>query len=162
MPTSIFFQNVDNRNEQKLIEDLVVECIQQYGIDLLYCPRTLKNPDALYGTDTVSEYNSFYMQEFYLKSTQGMSAQSEFLSKFNIEVRDQVYLSCAVRSFSDNVGTQAGILRPQEGDIIWIPMTNDAVVIKYVDHTPVYYQMGTVQFFDLTCEVWEYSSEILN
>jgi hypothetical protein len=162
MPTSIFFQNADNRNEQKLIDDLIVESIKQFGIDCFYLPRTIKNQDLLYGTDTVSEYNSSYLMEFYVKSTQSLSAQSEFLSKFNVEIRDQIYLSCAVRSFYENVGAKEGINRPREGDLLWIPMSNDAVVIKYVDPKPVFYQMGTLQFFDITCEMWEYSSEILN
>jgi hypothetical protein len=32
-------------------------------------------------------------------------------------------------------------------------------VIKYVNNTSVYYQMGDLQTWDIVCEVWEYSNE---
>ena len=162
MPASIFFPNVTSIGEQKLIDDLVNESIRQYGFDIYYIPRTIKNHDKLYETDTVSEYNSSALQEVYLKAVTGFSAQSEFLTKFNVEVRDEIIFCIAVRSFAQNAGAELELERPREGDLIWVPFANRAVVIKYVDFKPVFYQMGTIQFYDVSCEMWEYSSEQLN
>ena len=36
------------------------------------------------------------------------------------------------------------------------------MVIKYVNKTPIFYQMGNIQMYDLVCEIFEYSSERLN
>ena len=41
-------------------------------------------------------------------------------------------------------------------------MAERLMIIKYVNKTPVFYQMGAIQMYDLVCEVFEYSSEILN
>jgi len=36
------------------------------------------------------------------------------------------------------------------------------MIIKYVNKTPIFYQMGSIQMYDLVCEIFEYSSERLN
>ena len=36
------------------------------------------------------------------------------------------------------------------------------MIIKYVNKTPVFYQMGSIQMYDIVCEMFEYSSERLN
>jgi hypothetical protein len=41
-------------------------------------------------------------------------------------------------------------------------MMNRLFIIKYVNNTPIFYQMGSLQIWDLVCEVFEYSSEKLN
>jgi hypothetical protein len=32
-------------------------------------------------------------------------------------------------------------------------------VIKYVNQTAIFYQMGDLQIWDISCDVWEYSNE---
>ncbi len=68
MARSVFFENFNNFAEQSLLEDLIVESIRIYGHDLYYCPRTLIAKDEIYGEDAVSEYNSNYLIEMYIKS----------------------------------------------------------------------------------------------
>lgn len=162
MSTSVFFNNFTNSQEQVLIEDLIIESIKIYGHDMFYCPRTLKNKDDIYGTDDISEYNHAYFVEMYIKSFSSYEGDGTFLSKFNLEIRDQTTFTIAHRTFDNEVGSIHGITRPQEGDLIWSNMMKRLFVIKYVDNKPVFYQMGALQMYDLTCEVFEYSSEILN
>jgi hypothetical protein len=71
-------------------------------------------------------------------------------------------LTVSVRNFMNEVGSLEGIIRPREGDLIYIPMVDRIMVIKYVNKTPIFYQMGSIQMYDLTCEIFEYSSEKLN
>ncbi len=162
MSTNFYFNNFQNSQEQVLIEDLVLESIKIYGHDMFYCPRTLTAKDDIYGEDSLSEYNEAFPIDLYIKSYDSYEGDGSFLSKFNLEIRDQMTLTVYVRNFMNEIGNIATIARPQEGDLIYIPMADRIMIIKYVNKTPVFYQMGAIQMYDLTCEIFEYSSESLN
>jgi len=160
--TNFFFNNFKNSQEQNLIEDLVMESIKIYGHDMYYCPRTLIAKDDVYGEDALSEYNTSYYIDMYIRSYDSYEGDGTFLSKFNLEIRDQMTLTVSVRNFMNEVGSLEGIIRPREGDLIYIPMVDRIMVVKYVNKTPIFYQMGSIQMYDLVCEVFEYSSERLS
>lgn len=162
MTTNFFFNNFQNSQEQILIENLVMESIRIYGHDVYYCPRTLIAKDDIYGEDALSEYNASYYIDMYIRSYDSYEGDGTFLSKFNLEIRDQMTLTISVRNFMIEIGSIEAINRPQEGDLIYIPMINRILIIKYVNQTPVFYQMGAIQMYDLVCEIFEYSSEKLN
>ena len=128
---------------------------------MFYCPRTLIAKDDIYGEDSLSEYNEAYPIDLYIKSYDSYEGDGSFLSKFNLEIRDQMTLTVSVRNFMNEIGDIATIARPQEGDLIYIPMVDRIMIIKYVNKNAVFYQMGSIQMYDLTCEIYEYSSERL-
>jgi len=160
--TNFYFNNFENSQEQILIENLVMESIRIYGHDVYYCPRTLVAKDEIYGEDALSEYNMSYYIDMYIRSYDSYEGDGTFLSKFNLEIRDQMTLTISVRNFLNEIGNLEAITRPREGDLIYIPMVNRILIIKYVNQTPIFYQMGTIQMYDLVCEIFEYSSERLN
>ena len=129
---------------------------------MYYCPRTLVAKDDIFGEDTISEYKTAYYIDLYIKNVDSYEGDGTFLSKFNLEIRDQMTLTVSVRNFMNEVGNLEMIDRPQEGDLIYIPMLDRLLVVKYVSKTPVFYQMGSIQMYDLVCEMFEYSSERFN
>lgn len=147
--------------EQKLIEDLVTESISIYGHDVFYCPRILIAKDDIYGEDNVSLYDSAYMIDMYIRSFDSYEGDGQFLSKFNLEIRDQMRFVVSIRRFADEVAADAMIDRPQEGDLIYSPMLKRIFVIMFVNDKHVFYQLGGLQSYELTCEVFEYSNERL-
>lgn len=159
MTTNFYFNNFSNSQEQVLIEDLVLESIKIYGHDMYYCPRTLVAKDDIYGEDTISEYKTAYYVDLYIKNVDSYEGDGNFLSKFNLEIRDQMTLTISVRNFMNEIGNLEMIDRPQEGDLVYIPMLDRLLVVKYVNKNPVFYQMGAIQMYDLVCEMFEYSSE---
>ena len=161
MSTNFYFNNFNSSQEQLLIEDLVLESIKIYGHDMFYCPRTLVAKDDILGEDPLSEYNSAYEIDLYIKSYDSYEGDGTFLSKFNLEIRDQVTLTVSVRNFMNEIGSIATLERPREGDLIYIPMLDRILAIKYVSKNAVWYQMGAIQMYDLVCEMFEYSSERL-
>lgn len=162
MTTNVFFNNFESFAEQTLIEDLIIESIRIYGHDLYYCPRTIVNRDVVFNEDTVSSYNDAYLIEMYIKNVEGFEGEGDFLSKFNIQIRDEITFSVAQRVFADEIGAPEIYTRPQEGDLIFFPLTGKVYVVKFVEHEAVFYQMGNLQTYDLRCELFEYSHEDLN
>lgn len=148
--------------EQDLIESLIVESISIYGHSVFYCPRTLNNRDDIYNEDSVSSYNNSYEFDMYIKSYDSYEGDGTFLSKFNLEVRDQTTFVVARRTYLNEIGAQEGLTRPREGDLVYSKMLQKLFIIKYVNNTPVFYQMGSLQTWECVCEVFEYSNERLN
>jgi hypothetical protein len=133
-----------------------------YGHDLYYLPRTRINDDLILGEDSYSEFNSQYFVEMYIKNVEGFAGQGDFLSKFNLEIRDQVTFTVARRTFNNEVGAYTTFTRPREGDLVYFPLNNKIFEIKFVEHESIFYQLGALQTFDITCELFEYSNEIFN
>lgn len=165
MAASLYFNNFGASNEQGLINDLVVESIKIYGNDMFFCPRTVNSLDEIYGEDDTSTFESAFFVEMYIKSVDGFEGDGIFLSKFGLQIRDQVTFSLAKRTFDEEVGQFIGSDRPKEGDLIYFmlnPIRPQLFQIKYVETRAIFYQLGGFQLYDLVCEVFEYSGERLS
>lgn len=162
MATNFFFNNFQNTGEQRLIEDLVIETIKIYGQDMYYLLREGGSYDSVLNENPTSEFKKAYLCEFYIKNVEGFGGQGDFLSKFNIEIRDQVTLTVARRVFENEVGSYEALPRPREGDLIYFPLNKKIFEIKFVEHEAIFYQMGSLQTYDLKCELYEYGSEYFN
>lgn len=129
---------------------------------MMYIPRVLTNYDELYGEDAQSQYNQAILVELYIKSVDGFTGDGNFMSKFGLQIRDQVVFSIAQRTFKQEVAIVTDQIRPNEGDLIYFPLNNKCFQIKYVDNKEMFYQFGALQTFELTCELFEYSNEQFN
>lgn len=162
MGSSIYFNNFNHPGQQNLIEDLIVESLGIYGIECWYIPRVLNNYDQLYGEDPISTYENAYLMDMYVKNVEGFSGQGDFLSKFNIQIRDSMTLTVAKRTFNLYIGQDEDFLRAREGDLIWFPLNRKLWIIKFIEHEAIFYSMGALQTYDLQCDLWEYSNERFN
>jgi signal peptidase I len=162
MATNFFFNNFQASQEQLLLENLIIESIKIYGHDVFYIPRKLNNYDDVYGADDQSSYEVAYPIEMYIKSVDGFGGDGDFLSKFGVEIRNQVVFSMAQRVFSEEVGEFTTQVRPNEGDLIYFPLNKKCFQIRYVNKFEMFYQLGALQTWEVTCELFEYSGEILN
>ena len=162
MATNFFFNNFQSSQEQLLIENLVIESIKIYGHDVYYIPRKLNNYDDVYGADDQSSYEVAYPIEMYIKSFDGFKGDGNFMSKFGLEIRDQVVFSMAQRIFNEEVGQYTTQVRPNEGDLIYFPLNKKCFQIKFTNKFEMFYQLGALQTWEVTCELFEYSGELLN
>jgi hypothetical protein len=141
---------------------LIIEAVRIYGQDMYYIPRKLNNYDSVYGADDQSSYEIAYPIEIYIKSVDGFQGDGNFMSKFGIEIRDQVIFSVAQRRFTEEVEVYNTQVRPNEGDLIYFPLNKKCFQIKFVNKFEMFYQLGALQTWEMTCELFEYSNEILN
>jgi len=171
MPTTnLYFNNFAFTQEQNLIENLIIESIRIYGIDVFYLPRTLVKEDELFGEDVLSKFEQAYQIEMYIKSVDGFQGDGDFLSKFGLEIRDEMVLTVARRRFGEEIAIgdttpvdeAEGVARPSEGDLIYFPLNGKIFEIKFVEHEAIFYQMGSLQTYDLTLELFEYSHEVID
>ena len=162
MVSSFFFNNFKSSQEQLLIENLIIEAIKIYGEDVYYIPRNINNLDKLYYTDDQSSYDRALLIEMYIKSVDGFAGDGNFMSKFGLEIRDQVVFSVAQRVFNEEVSAYTSNIRPNEGDLVYFPLNRKCFQVKFVNKFEMFYQLGGLQTWELTCELFEYSGETIN
>ena len=164
MATNQYFNHHGtNTPEQRLIESLTIESIKTYGIDVYYLPRTLNDEDTLMGDDNTSSYNSAHTIEMYIKSVDGFEGEGDFISKFGLQIKDQVTFTVAKRRFRElGMTTDGRADMPHEGDLIYFPTTSALFQILFVEDEAIFYQTGDIQTYDMLCEMFTYSDQNLN
>jgi hypothetical protein len=158
---NVYFSH-GTKDEQCLIEDLIVESLQIYGQDLYYIPRKLVAKDDILGEDRLSEFKTAYPIEMYLENVDGFEGQGAFIQKFGLMMEQSATLTVARRRWDQLVGrfgqTQLP-LRPCEGDLLYFPLTKGLFEIKFVKHQDPFYQLGKLYVYQLQVELFQYASE---
>ena len=179
-----FNQYTPVKQEQTLVEDLIIESIKIYGVDAYYLPRTHVNLDLIYGEDSLMIFDDALELELYIKSFDGFSGQQDFMSKFGLQIEETVTFSVAQKRFNQmlkptymteysyNMKTEEGdalldeqlydygtLPRPREGDLLWIPMLNAMYEIKFTENIENFFQLGKLYTFEMRCDKFEYSSQ---
>ena len=153
MATNIFFQN--SITDQNLLNDINREVIQQAGIDVMYIPRTLVKEDLILKEDVISQFNTAYEIEMYVKSSDNFGGSDDAISKFGLDIRDELILIVHAESFK----FATAMTLPLEGDLIYFPLSKGLFEIKFVEDEQPFYQVGKNYIFELTCEVFQYGEE---
>ena len=169
MPTNFYFQSgntMGTTNEQRLVEDLVIESLRIYGHDVYYLPRTVVNRDTIFDEDSLSQFTQAYPLEMYLENVDGFEGEGDLFSKFGIEIRDSANFILSKRRWEQMVDSTGGQFqldaRPAEGDLLYFEKTGSIFEIKFVEFQNPFYQLGKIYVFKLQCELFEYSSESFN
>ena len=129
-------------------------------------PRTSGDEvDLLYGEDTLKQYTSAYPIEMYMENVTGMEGEGDFMSKFGLEIRDEVTLLVSRRRFSSTVNQR----RPLEGDLIYIPLIQNFFEITFVEHEnnqAMFYTLGrgrggNVYVYAIKMKQFVFSNELI-
>lgn len=162
MTVNQWYQPYDQVAEQNIWNDNIIESIQFYGIDVKYIPRHLVDYDQLLGADDSSRFDSNHMVEMQMINMYGFGGDKDFYSKFGHQVRDEVTFSVSRDRWKTEVGDYENQPVPDEGDLIFVKKWNKLFSIKYVDPREMFYQLGELYTWELTCEVFEFSGETIN
>ena len=161
MATNQYFNHHGtNTPENRLIENLMIESIQTYGIDVYYLPRTLNNEDTLLGEDASSSYDSAHIIEMYIKTVDGFEGSGDFIAKWGLQIKDQITFTVAKRRWQELGLTTDGRAKiPHEGDLIYFPITKALFQILFIEDEAIFYQTGQLQSYDMLCEMFTYSDQ---
>ena len=181
--TNPFFNSTypGQSSEQTLIDDLVIEQIGIYGVDVLYMPRRHLNLDKLLHESTKNAFEMAMPIPMYLKTFSGYDNSMELLTKFGVRSSDELtlvmsrsqftaYYTPHLRAYYNAInGTPPTDLlnpldgeiasRPKEGDLIYFPFDGGIFEIKYVMFDTPFFQLGRGYVFEIQCEKFEYSGE---
>ncbi len=164
MATNPYFNHHGtNTPENRLIENLMIESIKTYGIDVYYLPRTLNNEDTLMGEDASASYNSAHTIEMYIKTVDGFEGSGDFIAKWGLQIKDQITFTVAKRRWQDlGLATDGRAKMPHEGDLIYFPITKALFQILFIEDEAIFYQTGQLQSYDMLCEMFTYSDQSFN
>ena len=153
-------------SEQRLVQDLINEQLRMYGQDVVYLPRNIINKNTILKEITSSEFDDSFRIEAYLVNYEGFGGQGDILSKFGVKTTDEVTFIISKERYEDfispfiSLNTQIEIAsRPQEGDLIYLPLDNTIFEIKYVEGKKPFYQLNNLYVYELRCEVMDYEAD---
>jgi hypothetical protein len=159
MPKSVYFpQYGGNTSEQRLVQDLVDEQIKLFGQDIYYLPKEMLIDRSL--NDVIlSKFKDVLMIEMMLINVEGFGGSGALaMSKFGLRISDEVTFAVSKRRWQtyarDRIDTFVDG-RPNEGDLLYVPMTKNTYEIKYVEREVPFYQLGKNYIYGLTCELME-------
>lgn len=166
MATNVYFSQ-GKRSEQRLYEDIIIESLKIYGQDVYYMPRDILNENKTFGQDIPSRFNSSYKIEMYIENVEGFDGEGDLFTKFGVEIRDQATFIVARKRWNDAVKRYDNEIpitqvRPNEGDIIYLPLSNSMFQIMHVEHEQPFYQLRNLPTYKLRCELFEYTGEELD
>jgi hypothetical protein len=169
MSLNPYFNNYSGvYDEQRLVEDLIVESIQIMGTDSYYVPNdNIMHRDLIYGEDPLKKFDSAYPIEIYPSNVLEYGGQKEFFSKFGLEIRNTMTVIMSRRAFDRWVTQEIEIMRPREGDLLYIPVLNgkgELYEIKFVNQNKDMMTLGRriPYFYELELEKFKYSHETID
>lgn len=156
MPTNNYFGNkLTSFPQQELLNSLTREVIKINGVDVLYLPRSVIKKDTLLGEDASSKFENAYEIEMYINSNEGFSGEGDMISKFGLDVKDELILVVNKERFY----IECGIPTPREGDIIYLPLSKGLYEVKFVEDEKPFYTLGKNTVFEMTCEKFVFGEE---
>ena len=164
MPTSPYFPTYyqGHSGEQGLVQDLVDEQIKLFGTDIYYLPKTVL-ADSTLDEVRYTKYQEHFQVEMLLQNVTGFGDNAEFISKFGLRITDEVMFRVSTRRWDEEVAEHNPTLtldsRPNEGDLLYFPLTQDIYEIKFVGKEEPFYQFGKIQFYAITAEIYEVGSD---
>jgi hypothetical protein len=88
------------------------------------------------------------------------------MSKFGVRITDEMTLIISKERFDMYIGEMVKSItnvpvtgRPNEGDLLYIPLSDSLMEIKYVENRKPFFQLQKNYVYELRCELFEYEDE---
>ena len=159
------------QSEQRLIQDLINEQLQIYGVEVTYIPRKFVRKQTIIKEVQSSKFDDNFALEAYVNTYEGYSGAGDVLTKFGVSLRDEVTLTISKERFEDFITPFLDaedddeielVTRPREGDLVYFPLGQRLFEIKFVEHEKPFYQLGKTYVYEIQCELFEYEDEVIH
>ena len=160
-----------SQTEQRLVQNLINEQLQIYGVEVTYIPRKFVNKETVLNEIQSSKFDDNFLIEAYVNTYEGYAGQGDIMTKFGVSLRDEVTLTISQERFLDFIAPFMEavpdseislITRPREGDLVFFPLGNRLFEVKFVEHENPFYQLGKNYVYELKCELFEYEDEVID
>ena len=160
-----------SQSEQRLVQSLINEQLQIYGVEVIYLPRAILSKDEILTEVQSSAFNDNYAIEAYINTYEGYSGAGDIMTKFGMSLKDELTVTISKERFEDFISSFLADLpasqrevatRPCEGDLIFFPLGQRIFEIKFVEHEQPFYQLGKNYVYQLKCELFELEDELNN
>ena len=158
-----------SQSEQRLIQELINEQLTIYGVEVIYLPRKIVKKDQILTEIQSSKFNDNFAIEAYVNNYEGYSGAGDILTKFGMNLKDELTITISRERFEDFISPFLVSLpdseievatRPSEGDLIYFPLGGRIFEVKFVEHEKPFYQLGKNYVYELKCELFEYEDEL--
>ena len=158
-----------SQGEQRLVQDLINEQLQIYGVEITFIPRKFVNQKTIIEEVQASKFDDNFAIEAYVENFDGYAGAGDVLTKFGMSLRDEVTLTISKERFEEFIAPFMEAdddielsSRPREGDLVFFPLGARLFEIKFVEHEEPFYQLGSTYVYKLKCELFEYEDEVID
>ena len=158
-----------SQSEQRLVQSLINEQLQIYGVEVTYIPRKFVRKQTIIKEVQSSAFDDNFLLEAYVNTYEGYGGQGDIMTKFGVSLRDELTLTISRERFEDFISPFLESdedyelsTRPREGDIIFFPLGARLFEVKFVEHEEPFYQLGKNYVYQLKCELFEYEDEVID
>lgn len=163
MATSQYFNNVGFAGQQKLANDLLVEAIQQRGVDTHYLPRELLTDETIFNEAEETIYRNAAYLEFYIEEIINFNGEGHVFEKFGgFAMNDSAVVVCAVSRYEEEMAklpAKFANRAPQAGDLIFIDFASQFFKVVKVLQDEDYRQWGKNYRWRLKIEKFVFGHE---
>lgn len=157
-------------SEQRLVQDLINEQLRMYGQEIIYMPRKFITETKIIKEAIISKFDDSFRMEAYIANYDGFQGQGDILSKFGVRSTSGITFIISKEKYEDYISpailddpnVKVSLIRPQEGDLIYLPLDNSLFEVKYVESKTPFYQLNNLYIFELRCEIFEYEDEVID
>ena len=158
MAVNPIFNQVDIVHEQNLVSDVVSEVIQIHGVNFYYIKRDSVNEDTIFNERTLVEFRDSFLIEMYIETANGWSGEGDFLSKFGLEIKDQLITHVSIERFQ----YETGMDQPLAGDLLYFPLADKIFSITFIEDDVPFFQLGKQYIYKITTELFDFSHEVID
>ena len=158
-----------SQSEQRLVQSLINEQLQIYGVEVTYIPRKFVRKQTIIKEVQSSAFDDNFLLEAYVNTYEGYGGQGDIMTKFGVSLRDELTVTISKERFEDFISPFLNSdddyelsTRPREGDIIFFPLGARLFEVKFVEHEEPFYQLGKNYVYQLKCELFEYEDEVID
>ena len=163
MPLNPFFLQ-GSASEQRLVQDLINEQLKIFGVEVFYMPRKFVGTDDVIKENIVARFDDSFALEAYVQNYEGFAGSGDLMTKFGVRTTDELTLVISKERYEDFISPFLTVdtayqlaSRPEEGDLIYLPLDNTMFEIKYVEGKKPFYQLNNLYVYTLSCEVMDYA-----